>query len=99
MNKSKVIIGLNNPKSPTNVGSVMRAAGCYGVDKVLYTGERYDRAMQFNTDTKSVNQKIPLSGVDSLMSNIPEATTLVCVKLAEGAIALTGYRHDRQDAV
>jgi len=28
-------IGLINPKTPANVGAVMRAAGCYGVDAVL----------------------------------------------------------------
>jgi tRNA G18 (ribose-2'-O)-methylase SpoU len=33
-------IGLYNPKSPENVGSVMRAAGCYGVSTVFYTGKR-----------------------------------------------------------
>ena len=35
-------VGLVNPKSPENVGSVMRAAGCYGVDEVYYTGNRFE---------------------------------------------------------
>ncbi|HAS25633.1 MAG TPA: 23S rRNA methyltransferase, partial [Vibrio sp.] len=52
MNKSHVIIGLTNPKSPTNVGAVMRAAGCYQVDEVKYTGQRYEKAAKFHTDTK-----------------------------------------------
>ena len=43
MNKGFCCIGLFNPKSPENVGSVMRAAGCYGVNSVFYTGVRYDR--------------------------------------------------------
>lgn len=93
MKNPKVTIGLINPKSPTNVGSVMRAAGCYGVDEVIYTGERYERAMQFNTDTKSVSQNIPLSGVESLLEHIPADSTVVCVELAEGAIPLPGYTH------
>lgn len=45
-------IGLVNPKSPTNVGAVMRAAGCYDVDSVFYSGVRFDRARKFATDTK-----------------------------------------------
>lgn len=52
MSENSVSIGLSNPKSPTNVGAVMRAAGCYGVDNVIYTGTRYDRAVKLNTDTK-----------------------------------------------
>ena len=62
MNKGFCCIGLFNPKSPENVGSVMRAAGCYGVNSVFYTGLRYDRAKEFVTDTKKVHQKIPLIG-------------------------------------
>ena len=38
-------IGLTNPKSPDNVGAVMRAAGCYNASEVLYTGVRFDKAM------------------------------------------------------
>ncbi len=46
-NKRYACIGLSNPKSPSNVGSIMRAAGCYGVASVFYTGTRYDRAKDF----------------------------------------------------
>ncbi len=53
MNEVNVSIGLTNPKSPTNVGAVMRAAGCYQVDAVYYTGTRYDRASAFYTDTQN----------------------------------------------
>ena len=35
-------IGLVNPKSPENVGAVMRAAGCYGANEVYYTGQRFE---------------------------------------------------------
>src|SRR5690606_36379608 len=43
-------IGLVNPKSPENVGAVMRAAGCYGADEVYYTGNRFELARRFATD-------------------------------------------------
>lgn len=33
-----VQIGLVNPKSPTNVGGIMRAAGCYQADAVFIRG-------------------------------------------------------------
>jgi len=93
MKKSKVSIGLTNPKSPSNVGAVMRAAGCFRVEAVFYTGDRYDRAAQFNTDTQNVSQNIPLTSVTCLLDNIPEDTKIVCVELAEGAIPLPEYQH------
>ncbi|MCW8328436.1 RNA methyltransferase [Photobacterium sp. SDRW27] len=93
MKNSRVSIGLSNPKSPTNVGAVMRAAGCYRVDSVSYTGERYDRAAKFHTDTKSMSRKIPLTGVESLLDDLPAETKIVCVELAEGAIPLPAFEH------
>lgn len=93
MKKFNVSLALINPKSPTNVGAVMRAAGCYDVDAVFYTGERYDRAVKLNTDTKAINQKIPLKGVASLLENIASDTRIVCVELVEGATPLPEYQH------
>ena len=93
MKNTRVSIGLSNPKSPTNVGAVMRAAGCYRVDNVIYTGERYDRAAKFQTDTKSMSRKIPLTGVNSLLDDLPADTHIVCVELAEGAIPLPHFQH------
>ncbi len=88
-----VSIGLSNPKSPTNVGAVMRAAGCYRVDAVRYTGERYDRAKKFHTDTKAASRRIPLTGVASLLDDLPPGTQVICVDLVEGAIPLPAYQH------
>lgn len=93
MKEVNVSLGLTKPKSPTNVGAVMRAAGCYGVDAVFYTGDRYDRAVKLNTDTKAVSQSIPLTGVVSLLENIPEKAKIVCVELVEGATPLPEYQH------
>jgi len=93
MKISAVSIGLSNPKSPTNVGAVMRAAGCFQVDSVLYTGQRYDRAAPFCTDTKNISQSIPLTGVECLLESVPEQTRIVCVELVEGAIPLPKFRH------
>lgn len=90
---SQVTIGLSNPKSPSNVGAVMRAAGCYQVDNVLYTGERYAKAAKFQTDTKNVAKKIPLTGVASLLDELKPETQIVCVELAEGATSLPEFEH------
>ena len=44
-------IGLYNPKNTINIGSTLRAAGCYGAAMVAVTGRRYGRVP---TDLKSV---------------------------------------------
>jgi len=103
-NKQHVTIALTNPKSPTNVGAVMRAAGCYQADQVLYTGRRYEQAAKYNkdtlkTDTKNAQGKIPLLAVDDFISikgsleNIPSTTKIICVDLVEGATPLPHFIH------
>ena len=93
MTKNQVCIGLINPKSPSNVGSVIRAAGCYQADAIFYTGVRYSRAAKFNTDTKSFGENIPLTAVNCLLDDVTEDTKVVCVDLIEGAIPLPEFKH------
>lgn len=88
-----VVIGLSDPKSPTNVGAVMRAAGCYGVDQVCYTGTRYDRAAKFTTDTHNASQTIPLDGMETFDSCMRDGMKVVCVELVDGATALPQFEH------
>jgi len=107
MKNEKVIIGLTNPKSPSNVGAVMRAAGCYGADEVFYTGKRYAQAAKYsgsklNTDTKNARQSIPLQGIENLTDIVDESSLadnelkIVCVDLVEGAIALPHFEHPKR---
>lgn len=93
---STVHIGLVNPKSPSNVGSVMRASGCFGVNAVYYTGERYKRAARFQTDTKNRTESIPLISCEELTEQMPEGMQLVCVELVEGAVPLSEFKHPEQ---
>lgn len=89
----QVTIGLTNPKSATNVGAVMRAAGCFAVDKVIYSGQRYDRTVKLNTDTKKIRSKIPLAQQDCLLTNKAEDVQVVCVDLVVGATPLPEFEH------
>jgi tRNA(Leu) C34 or U34 (ribose-2'-O)-methylase TrmL len=86
-------IGLFNPKGPENVGSIMRAAGCYGVNSVFYTGKRYEKAMEFRTDTKKIHLQLPLIGVDDLQAVIPFGCTPVAIEVHPDAQPLTEYQH------
>jgi len=92
-NKGYACIGLFNPKSPENVGSVIRAAGCYGVHSVFYTGKRYDLAKEFCTDKNKVHLEIPLIGVEDLKTIVPLDCIPVAVELVEGAKSLVDYKH------
>ena len=91
--KNYACIGLHNPKSPENVGSVMRAAGCYGVSSVFYTGKRYDAAKPFYTDTQKIYEQLPLVHADNLKSIIPFGCVPIAVDLIEGAKPLPTYKH------
>ncbi|WP_416305459.1 RNA methyltransferase [Neptunicella sp. SCSIO 80796] len=93
MPESKVTIGLVNPKSPSNVGSILRAAGCYGANTILYSGQRYERAKAFYTDTKNVHQHIDTRAVDDLQQHVPEGATVVAIELIEGAKPLIHFNH------
>lgn len=86
-------IGLINPKSPTNVGGVLRAAGCYNANHVFFTGTRYLNAKKFHTDTKNVIERIPLTPIDSLKDAKPEGATVVVIELIEGATPLPEFIH------
>lgn len=91
--QSTVIIGLNNPKSPTNVGAVMRAAGCYQASQVRFNGTRYSRAAKFQTDTHNARQHIELTEMQDLTANLADDVKIVCVELALGATALPNFVH------
>ena len=71
----------------------MRAAGCYGVNSVFYTGKRYDLAKQFYTDTQNIHESLPLIGVEQLQDIIPLGCVPVAVDLIEGAKPLPQYKH------
>ncbi len=86
-------IGLVNPKSASNVAVILRAAGCFGVQSILYTGKRYTHAKQFHEDTKNFRQTIPNEAVESLITACPNNAKKVVIELTEGAKSLTTFKH------
>lgn len=93
MQKPSAFIGLVNPKSPTNVGMVMRAAGCYEADAVFYSGARFERARKFATDTKNAQSKIPLTHVEYLPDAPVAGAKLIAIELIDGAVPLMDFIH------
>ena len=97
MKKQQVSIGLINPKDVQNVGSVLRAIGCYQANDVYFTGNRYEYAAKHNTDTHNVAQNSSISKVENMIEArdqfMPEDTKIVCVELCEGATSLPEFKH------
>jgi tRNA(Leu) C34 or U34 (ribose-2'-O)-methylase TrmL len=97
MNKHQASLGLVNPKSPDNVGSVLRAAANYGVDKVFYTGNRYPRAIERKARTVDMSRKVSkdvlITQQDCLIDVVTENMKVVCVEFALNAIPLPEYEH------
>lgn len=91
--KPTAIIGLYNPKSPTNVGAVLRAAGCYDAAQVRYNGTRYSRAVKFQTDTQNSQERIQLVEMEDLTADVADGVEIVCVELVVGATALPHFTH------
>ncbi len=83
-------IGLSNPKTPANVGSALRAAGCYGASMVAMTGQRYRAA---GTDVAKMHRHIPLLEVDDLQLVIPHGWVPVAVEILPQSVSLFEYQH------
>jgi tRNA(Leu) C34 or U34 (ribose-2'-O)-methylase TrmL len=87
-------LGIINPKSPQNMGSILRAAGCYQAQSIRYTGERYARAKAFSTDTKNVHLNIMVTHVPTIIDHINDKNlTKVAIELVEGATPLPLFEH------
>jgi len=96
MSEVEINIGLSNPKTPTNVGAVMRAANCFQASAVFYTGQRYDRAARFYTETQDITSITSLSEVNSLLECAPKDSQIVCVELVEDATPLPEFHHPKK---
>jgi tRNA(Leu) C34 or U34 (ribose-2'-O)-methylase TrmL len=82
-------IGLYHPKSNLNVGSVLRAVGCFEAQLVIVQGDRYRRAP---TDTTQQYRHVPLLHAP-LEDSIPFDCIPVAVELIAGARCLHSYTH------
>ena len=85
-------IGLFNPKTPANVGSVLRAAHVFGAALVVSSPgtSRYHRSP---TDVQCGYRHIPFQQVNNLKEAIPFDCIPVAVELLEDAKDLRLYKH------
>ena len=83
-------VGLNDPKTSSNVGAIMRAAGCYNVALVALAGHRFQK---WPTDTRNQWKHMPLIECEDLHDVIPYACVPVAIDLLEGAKSLVDFVH------
>lgn len=87
-------IGLMRPKNAGNVGSVMRAAFCYGASMVAIQGAR--AKIKEATDTPQAWRHIPVLRGDDLRAFIPYDAVPVAVDLVEDACSLPAFQHPQR---
>ena len=83
-------IGLDRPKSPANLGGVLRAAQCYGAALVVVGG---DRMGKYSTDTRKAWRQIPCVEVADVMDAVPFGAIPVVVELCDRAKSLVDFVH------
>lgn len=83
-------IGLYNPKFHENVGSVLRAAGCYDVSMVAISGIRYKNS---KLDTRKQYRHTPLIHTKNLFDILPLGATPIAVDLVPKAKSIVNYVH------
>lgn len=86
-------VGLYNPKTPENVGGVLRAMHIYGGAMIAKTGQRYRK---HPTDAIKSYRHIPLIQVEDLKEVIPFQCVPVAVELLENATSLITYKHPKR---
>jgi tRNA(Leu) C34 or U34 (ribose-2'-O)-methylase TrmL len=87
---------LCNPKFQHNLGAVIRAASCFGIKQIWYTGDRIDlkdgerlpreERMKGYKDVELIKYALPLE-------QFPYGTVPVAVEIRQGAQMLTDFIH------
>lgn len=86
-------IGLDNPKSPENVGGALRAISCYGAALLVMGGKRPARWLKHSTNTMKQHLHMPVLLVDDLKDAVPYNCVPVAVDIVDGARPLQEYVH------
>jgi tRNA(Leu) C34 or U34 (ribose-2'-O)-methylase TrmL len=94
MSRGFAAVGLVNPKCRENVGSVLRAAGCYESSLVVIAGMRPDHFMgRIATDTQKAYRTIPTLRVPDVFDAIPFDCVPVCVELLDESKSIVNFVH------
>lgn len=95
MTRGFACIALDRPKTPENVGAVMRAAHAYGVAQVNLAGCRA-KWLRHPTNTPRGERRTPTFFVDDPLAYLPHDTQVVAVDLVDGATPLPTFVHPQR---
>ena len=87
------MVALVNPKTPANIGGVLRASGCYMASLVVLGGPRPQRLSRLATDTQRAWRHIPHVLVDDIFDALPYSCVPIAVDLIADARPLPSYCH------
>jgi tRNA(Leu) C34 or U34 (ribose-2'-O)-methylase TrmL len=87
------VVALVNPKSPHNIGGVLRAAGCYAASLVVLGGKRPIRLGSLITDTQKAWKHIPHIFVDDVFDALPYSCVPIAIDFWEDAKPLQSFIH------
>lgn len=85
-------VSLFNPKTPANVGGVLRACDAFGVAQVTLSGTR-GAWIAHGTNTTRAERHMPVIVADDPLAAHPHGVEVVAVDLVEGARPLPRFHH------
>lgn len=87
---------MNNPKYPRNLGSAIRAASCFGVNQIWYTGNRIqlDPKDRLPREERMKGYKhVKLINYDYPFDQFPQHTNFVALEFRENSEPLFNFYH------
>lgn len=95
MMRGYAAVGLVRPKSPDNIGGVLRAAFCYDAAAVIIEGDRSiaKAGVHHSTNTLKGERHVPIIRCDSLRETVPFGAVPIAVDLVPDATHLHAFQH------
>jgi len=93
MKRGYFAIGMYQPKTETNLGTLWRSAHNFGADFIFTIGNRYKK---MNSDTTKAERHIPLYNYtdwNDFVNHLPVDSNMVFVEQATGARNLKNINH------
>lgn len=93
MERGYFAIGIYEPKTETNIGTLWRSAHNFGADFIFTIGKRYKKE---RSDTTKAERHLPLYSYtdwDDFISHLPSGCELVCIEQEDGARNLKDFEH------
>ena len=89
-------VGVYQPKTASNVGTLWRTAHAYGAAYLFTVGARYRHQPSDTTKAPSHVPLLHFDDLEALLATRPFSAELVCVELTERATPLARFQHPRQ---